>query len=133
MLGYTFVDTFVAAADEEEFVELSVVAGEGLVEFAALGREEDDAAVRISELPAGEDPLHGFKDRLAFEEHAFPAPERAVVDGAVAVVGPIAEVVDFDIEETVAAGAGDDAVVDRAGEEAGEDREDVEGQVAYRL
>lgn len=131
MFGDAFVHAFVAAADQQEFVELCVGSGGGLFELAALGGEEHDAAAGIALRTAGEDGFDGFKDGFALQEHAFPAPERSVVDGAMAVVGPVAEVVELDVEEAGFTGSVNDAMVERAAEEVREDGENVEGQGSF--
>lgn len=131
MLGHALVDAFVAAADEQEFVELGVVAREGLVELATLRREKHDTAAGIVFRAPSKYRFHGFKDGLALQQHAFPAPEWPVIDGAMAVARPIAQVVDVDVEESASPCALDDTVVEGTAKEFGEDREDVKSHLSY--
>jgi hypothetical protein len=72
----------------------------------------------------------GEGKRLGLEDHAFAAAEGAVVDGAVAVVGEGAEIVDMDGHQSFALGAAHDAVLEDALEEGGEDGDDVETHAA---
>ena len=58
--------------------------------------------------------------------HAFAAAEGTVVHGAMAVVGEVAQVVGGDVARAAGDGPAQDSVVERAGEEVGEDGEDVE-------
>src|SRR5262249_21868005 len=71
------------------------------------------------------DGFDGFKDRLSLEQHALGSTEGAVVDGAMAIVGPGAEGVDQDVDLPCLAGFLDDAVVEGATEEVGEDGDNV--------
>ena len=66
------------------------------------------------------------KDGLGLEDHAFAAAEGTVVHGAMAVVGEVAQVVGGDVDRAAGDGPAQDSVVERAGEEVGEDGEDVE-------
>ena len=45
------------------------------------------------------------------------------------VVGPVPEIVDLDFDESSFGGLGDDAVMEGAREEIGEDGEDVKNQI----
>src|SRR5690606_39845796 len=58
-------------------------------------------------------------------DHAGAAAVRGVVDRAVPVVGPFAQVVDVDVEEAGAAGLAEEGDVEDV-EVLGEDRDDVE-------
>jgi hypothetical protein len=64
--------------------------------------------------------LDALEDGLGLEDHAFAAAERAVVDGAMAVVGEVAQVVGGDLDCAGGDGPAEDSVVERAREEAGE-------------
>ncbi len=129
MLGDPFIHALVAAADQEELLETGELPSDELVEEAALGGEQDDAAVGGA---LGPDGFDGGEDGFGLEDHALAAAEGAVVHSAVAVVGPIAEVVDEDADEAGLAGACEDAAVEGAAEELGEDGEDVEGHGRLR-
>jgi len=127
-LGDAFVDAFVTAADEDDAGECGEAAGGRLGEALALGGEEDDGFVGgVAGFFGGDgEGFEAVEDGLGLEDHALAAAEGTVVDGAVAVVGEGAEVVGVGLCDAGAKGAGDDAVGERAGEEAGKDGEDVE-------
>jgi hypothetical protein len=74
--------------------------------------------------------LDGGEERLGLKHHAFTAAEGAVVHGAVAVVRERAEVVDADFDQAGVLRAAQDAVVERAAEEVGEDGDEVEAHRA---
>ena len=78
------------------------------------------------------DGFEGFGEGLGFEDHAFASAKGTVVDGAVTVVGEVAEVVGADFYEAGGDGALDDSVLEDAGEEAGEDGDDVESHGCAR-
>src|SRR5208282_6627327 len=91
------------------------------------GRKEDDgcAGSRLAGRRA-QNALDGIEQRLRLQNHALAAAERAIVHGAMAVVGGLAQVVHAHLDETRLAGPADDSMLERAGEEAGENRDDVE-------
>ena len=105
VLGHAFVHAFVAAADEQQLIILGEAAGGFLGETLALRREQEDA---LSGLALGPDAFHGVEDGRGLEQHAFAAAERAIVDGAMAVVRPVAKVVDVDLDQAGFGGFGDD-------------------------
>ena len=82
-------------------------------------------------VPLGPDAFHGFEDGRGFEQHAFAAAEGPIVDGAMPVVRPGAEVVDVDLDQAGFGGFGDDAVLEGALKEVGEDGEDAEDHGGY--
>ncbi len=92
------VHAFVAAADEQDLSVFLEAVGGGLIEQAALGRKQHDFLIGTALRPDG---LDGGKNGLALEDHAFSAAERTVVHGAMAIVGPGAEIVDADVEQAV--------------------------------
>jgi hypothetical protein len=134
-LAHALVDAFVAAADEDDAVELAEPAGDGLREALALRGEQDDG------LPGrggfgrvygaigfwgDAEGLEALEDGLRLEDHAFAAAEGAVVDGAMAIMGEGAEVVSMGLCLTLAECALENAVVEGATEELGKDGDDVE-------
>jgi hypothetical protein len=126
------IDAFVAAAEKDDAVKGGELGGDGLGERTALRGEEDDGlaggGAEGETLGLGRE-MEGFdavEDGLGLEDHALPAAEGTVVDGAVAVVGEGAEILRVDLHETGTDGTGDDAVIERAGEEGGKDGEEIE-------
>ena len=123
-----FVDAFVAAADENDAFERSEAARGGLREALALCGEKDDGLAGGVAGGFGRD-AEGFdalEDGLRLEDHALAAAEGAVVDRAVAVVRPVAEIVGVDGGEAGTERALEDAVAERALEKAGEEGDEVE-------
>ena len=121
------VDALVAATDEDDAVEVRELAGDGLGEGAALGAEEDDAGAGGAfglgwDAEGGE----GLGQRLGLEDHALAAAEGAVIHGAVAVMGEGAQVVRREFDVPLGQSAAEDSVFEEAGEEGGEDGDNVE-------
>ena len=96
----------------------------------AAGPGDDEAAasppVRVA---LCENVVERLGPRLRLHHHAGAPAVRGVVDGAVAVVGEVAQVVDADVEQAVLARLADERQVER-GEVVGEDRDDVDAHAA---
>jgi len=127
MVGYALVDAFVAAAEEGNIGVVREAPGVTLTEAPAGGACEDHP-VRGSAL--GEDGFYGMEKRSGFQDHAFAPTKGAVVYGLMAIVGPIAQIVYFDFDETGLGGSGDYAMLERAEEKLREDGDDMEGHGA---
>ena len=67
-----------------------------------------------------------FGDRFRFEHHAFATAEWAIIDGAVAVVGKVAQIVNADRYQTLGPRTAHDAVLKYPGKEAGKDGDNLE-------
>ena len=70
--------------------------------------------------------LEGGVEHIDLHDHAVAAAEGLVVDGAVAVGGVLADVVEVEVEQAVGARALDDGDIEGTGERLGEEREDVD-------
>src|SRR4030095_3144596 len=104
MFGDAFIDAFVAPAKEKDAVELRVAAGGFLGEALAGGGEQDDGGVGVERWPGGgvangmaEERFDCFEEWFGLEDHAFAAAKGAIVDGAMAVFGEFAQILDEDI------------------------------------
>jgi hypothetical protein len=133
-LGDALIDAFVAAADEDDAVEGGEAAGRGLGEGLALGGEEDNGFFGgVARGLEGEvEGFEGFVDGLGLQDHAFAAAEGAVVYGAVAVVGEVAEVEGVGAGQPRAKGPRNDAKIEWAAKKVGKDGEDVEAHKGRR-
>lgn len=123
MLADAFVDALVATADEQQAIVGGEFADERGIEGAALRGEQDDVGGRLGE---GLDVLDGGKERLGLHDHAGATAERGVIDGVVFVRGPVAELVDGDLDQAGGLGALEDRFVERTFEHRGEEGEHVE-------
>jgi len=123
VLADAFVDALVAAADEQQAIVGGEFADERAIEVAALRGEQDDFRGRLGE---GLDVLDGGEERLRLHDHAGAAAERGVIDGVVFVHGPIAELVDGDLDQAGVLSALEDGLVEGAFEHLGEEGEHVE-------
>lgn len=133
VFGDAFVHTFVATAKKEDAVELRVATRGFLREAFASGREQNDGSIGVERWLGGgiayrvtEERFDGFEERLGLEDHAFAAAEGAIVHGAMPVSSEFAQVLDVDLNDGGFACAADDAVFEGAGEEFGEDGDQVE-------
>ena len=81
----------------------------------------------------GPDAFDGFEDGRGFQQHAFAAAEGTIVDGAMPVVRPVAEIVDVDLDQAGFGGVGDHAVLEGAVEEVREDGEDAENHLGANV
>ncbi len=68
-----------------------------LVEHLALRRKQHH--LLCPGVRSGQIDLHRLKDRLRLEHHAFAAAERPVVHRLVAVVRPVPQIVDANVEQ----------------------------------
>lgn len=121
--GNAFVDPFVPATDKQQFRNPAEPAGGLLGEQRSLGRHQDNLPIMTL---FSENCFGGVKDRFGFEQHSLAAAEGTVVDGAMAVIGPLAEVMGMEFEQSGGGGFGDDAVVKGTAEEIRKDGENVE-------
>ena len=97
---------------------------ERLVEASTCRRQQERA-------PAiGVERLDRSEERLGLHHHARPAAVAVVVDHPVASVGPVAKVVDADVEESFADRPSQEAFPQRCFEDAGEDREHIDPHLA---
>ncbi len=122
------VDALIAAADEDKAVEAGELAGGGLGEGRALGGEQDDLLAGGVACGFGGDG-EGFDslgEGFGLENHALAAAKGAVVDGAVAVVGEAAKVVDVDGDQPSGDGPAEDAMAEDGGEKVGENGDQIE-------
>src|SRR3984885_8123096 len=99
---------------------MTQVARRTLSETLALRRKQDDALIGFA---LGPDTFDGVEDGRGFQQHAFAAAKRAIIDGAMAVMRPGTEVVDVDLKQAGFRGFGDDTVLEGALEEVGKDGE----------
>jgi len=103
-----------------------VRASGGLVEAAAARREQHDRVTSAGSIR--QHALDRLEERLRHHHHAGAAPERRVVDAAVAVVAEVTQVVDVDARQAGIDGAPDDPFRERRRQHAREDRDHVNGQ-----
>ncbi len=133
MFGDAFVHAFVTAADENRAILLREAASSFLIEAFTCSREKNDGrflwrcnfCCRVADRLV-EERFDCFKKRLGLEDHAFAAAERAVVDGAVAVLRELAQVLDVNLHDAGFGGAANDAVLQRTSEEFRKDSDEVE-------
>src|SRR5258708_7367557 len=119
-LDRALVDALVVARDENDVRQRREAARRGLIEQPALRGEEHDVTGGPLQLP---DRGH---ERLRLEDHARAAAVRDVVDRAMAVRRPVAQVVEPELELPCRSGARDDALGERAFEHLREEREDAD-------
>src|SRR5258708_14971961 len=119
-LDRALVDALVVARAETDVRQRREATRRGLIEQLALRGEEPDVPGGPLQLP---DRGHG---RLRLEDKAGAAAVRDVVDRAMAVRRPVAQVVEPELELPCRSGARDDALGERAFEHLREEREDVD-------
>jgi hypothetical protein len=73
-----------------------------------------------------EQRFDGLEKRFGLEDHAFAAAEGTIINGAMAILGEFAEILDVNLDETRFSGAAEDAVVQRANEELRKNRDEIE-------
>src|SRR5204863_2613354 len=71
----------------------------------------------------------GLENRFGLENHSFAAAERPVVNRAMAIRSEIPQVMDSNIHESFFASPANDTEIERALEELGEDRNDIESHL----
>ena len=125
VLPHPLVDSFVASAYQYQVVVTRELLDYRLGQPSALGGHQHDGDA-VVQSGRGAYRLHGLEYRSGLHEHAWATAEGVVVHRAMAVVGLIADVVGPDVQHTRPPGSGDYALVEGAGEHAGEKRQDVE-------
>src|ERR1017187_10701086 len=78
------------------------------------------------------DGIHRGEDGFALEHHAFFAAERPVVHRAVAIVSPVAQVMDADVQQAGVLAALHHAMRERSLEELWEDRQHMENHGRFK-
>ncbi len=121
------VDALVAPAPEHEVLAVRELPSGGLGEDLARRRREDDDG-SIDRGIRG-DRVERLTPRLGFHHHAGASAVGRVVDRAVAVVGPVAQVVHAHVEQTAAARLAQKRHFEDV-EERREDRDDVDAHVS---
>ena len=100
-------------------ISLRQLAGDGLSELPTHGRHQND--IRSFRRQT----LDSFKERFGFQDHAWPAAERSIIDGLVPIMRPIPQVVNAQIERTLLPRPADHADVQRSHQHLGKQREHV--------
>src|SRR5579871_5968229 len=123
MLGNALVDTFVAAANEDDSRLLCQAASGFLIETFAGGGEKDDGGFLwkrdfLNGIAYGlaEQGFDCVKKRFGFENHTFAPAERAVVHGPVTVFCKFAQVLHMDLYNSRLLRSTQNAVVEGPGE-----------------
>ena len=113
------VHPLVATADEQQPLLAGEALRAALVVGAAAGREEHHVRAR----PVRGEVVDRLEHGRGLHEHTLAAPERGVVDGVVAVVGPLPQVVGHELEDAGTPGPAHDRRVEVRVEHLGYDRE----------
>ena len=115
------VDALVAAAAQDQPGLGGQPLGDPVVEAAAVGGEEHDPGRAL-----GLQVVQGVEPGPGEHDHAGAAAEGGVVDAAVAVAGPVAQVVQADLDQAPLPRLAEQAGGQGRGEEPGEDGDDVD-------
>ena len=131
VLGDTGVYALVTAACEDDLVGPGEILGGPLGEGVSGGGgdDEDPTALRRSARRRGQDGVEGLAPHVGLHHHSGATAQRGVVNGAVAVVGPLAKIVNVQVDESGVSGLADERKV-QCPQIVGEDRDDVEAQRA---
>ena len=119
MVDDPLVDPLVASAGEDEVRLLGEFARERLGEALAGRRRDDEHGI------LREDVVEHRSPRLGLHDHARAAAVGRVVDGAVTVVRPVAQIVHAQIQDAALPRLADERDVEHI-EEGREDRHDVD-------
>ncbi len=114
----SFIDTFVASANDRDLVEHRPPVERRLIQRAATGGEQDPVCVRQRVERRGE--------RFDHHHHACTAAERGIVDLPVDPFALLPKIVEHHVECAFLPGFADQARVEGRSEELGEDRDDVD-------
>jgi hypothetical protein len=133
VFGDALVDSFVTATNEDNAVQSSVAARGSLTEEFSRGGHENDGGFWIRRslvagIPdtASEKRFDGVEKGLGLQHHAFAAAKRAIIDGAVAVLGKYAKVLYLDADDAGLARATKDSMVEWASKKFRKNRDKVE-------
>ncbi len=119
MIGHPLVDVLVVPAQERELGCDRQPHGVVVAERASAGGEEHDRTL-------GREVVDRLEERLGLHDHPGAAPVGDVVDGPVAVVRVLAQVDEPVLDQARFRGARRNRQPERALEEGGEDRDDVD-------
>src|SRR5690606_12690387 len=129
-LGDALVDAFVVPANERDPPLLRQLLRDALRELPSARRHDRDMGVLKI---VAEDGFDRFHDRRGFHDHPGAAAVGRVVGGAMPIVGPVADVMNLDVDQPLRPGTLDDAFAENAIEHAGEQREDIDAERGYRI
>ena len=124
MAAHALIDTLVAPTDQDHLALLRPLLCHPLCEGAPLRREEDDGR-GLAQPARSPERFHRLEQRLRLHHHPATAAKRVVIYGPMAIVGVLADVVDFDLDEPLILGPLYNAVGEGTGERTGEKRQDV--------
>src|SRR6185312_9755726 len=135
------VNAFIAAAEEDNAVQASQLASQRLGERAPLCGKQDHAGSLVAPIEnhigskfllrfwPDSQRCESFGNRFRFEHHAFSTAEWAIINGAVAVVGKIAQIRNADRYQALGLRTAHDAVLKYPSKEAGEDGNNFETHI----
>src|SRR5215218_4617612 len=115
------VDALVAAAAQDQARLGGQAPGDPVVEATAVGGEQHDPGRAV-----GLQVVEGVEPGAGAHDHAGAAAEGGVVDAAVPVGGPVAQVVQADLDQAALPRLAEQAGGQGRGEEPGEDGDDVD-------
>ncbi len=139
MLAHALVDAFVAPTEQRQPVGLFAgnrlagcgggqLLGNRLGENPPLGGEQDDRTGRRR----AEHSFHGGKDRLGFHDHPTAAPIGHIVGDMVAIGGPVADVMQGNLNQAALAGLLQDAGLQIGLKHLGKESKNVEADIRFR-
>ena len=115
MVAHALVDTLVVPAEDDDVLECREAVGLVLVVLYAVGRGVYNLVIRALALQLLDGAEYGF----GLHHHARLPAEGVVVDGAAAVEGVVAQVVDDDLDETLLLRPLEDRLVQGRGDQLG--------------
>ena len=93
------IDALVASATEDDPLNRRQLLGSGLCERNSGGSREDHVDRRIGFNT--NDPVEGLAPGIRLHDHAGATAARGVIDSTMTIVGPVAQVMGVDLDQTI--------------------------------
>ena len=135
MLSHAFIHALVTTANQQQLGACCVTAGRRLREERTLRRQQDDPLTFRQTLLAGggKNRLHRLEDGRGLHQHPGPAAKTTVIDGAMPIMGPLAQIMDGQVELAGITRPRDDAVRERPRKEIRKDRQQVKAHAGLAV
>jgi hypothetical protein len=127
MPGHPLIHSLIAATEQQQIIQTGELTRQRLAETRSLRRKQDDF---LPPTTLRQNGFHCFEHWLRLEQHPLAAAKRPIINRTMTIVCPVSQIVYMNFQQVAEICARNDSVLERRGEEFGENRDDVEAHVA---